>query len=87
MSGETIEVLATSNIQVIESSGIGVANGAIVQVSNTYDKMAAAPGGGGGYPDGQVILAASFSTAPAENGQVALYAREYPQDGAIRRSW
>jgi hypothetical protein len=80
MSGESIEVLATSNVQVLESAGIGIANGALVMVSNTYDKIAS----GAGYPDGQFVLEATFSVAPVENGLLSLYAREYPANGAVR---
>jgi hypothetical protein len=83
MSGESIEVLATSNVQVLESAGIGIANGALVMVSNTYDKMATS-GGGNGYPDGQFVLEAAFGVAPVENGLLSLYAREYPANGAVR---
>jgi hypothetical protein len=80
MSGETIEVLATSNVQVLESNGIGIANGAIVMVSNSYDKILS----GGAYPDGQFVLEVTFGVAPVENALLSLYAREYPANGGVR---
>jgi len=77
MSGETIEVWGTTP-KVLESAGTGFASGSLVPASNTYDKIV----DGGGYPDGQFILAATFNTAPVENSLISLYVREYAMDGS-----
>lgn len=79
MSGETVEVWGAA--RALETSGLTVANGAIVQVSSWYDKNGA---DGNGYPDAQFILDVTFGVAPVENSLISIYAREYGMDGGIR---
>lgn len=77
MSGELIDVIGT--LKVLEASGFSLANGAVAQADDaTYDKLV----DGGGFPHGRFVLSCSFSTTPAENGAISLYARELDVDGA-----
>lgn len=76
MSGEAVVVWGTQKI--LEAAGIAIPNGAVMQADDaTYDQAA----DGANFPDAQIVLTCTFSTAPLENGALSVYARELTVDG------
>lgn len=70
MSGETIVFYGAS--KTLEESGASITNNSVAQADDaTYGTVA----DGGGYPDGEFVLAAAFGTAPTEGAAISLYAR------------
>ena len=77
MSGERITVWGAV-VKVLESAGLAIANGAVVQASAaTYSVEV----DGGGYPDADFALIGTFGAAPTEGATLALYARPLDIDG------
>lgn len=77
----TNEVKVYSGTQkTLEASGASIANGSVVQADDATYSVAA---DGGGYPDGEFVLTATYATAPAEGGGLSLYARPLDVDGTV----
>lgn len=76
MSGETIVVTGTT--KVLEANGGLIANNSVVQADDASYSVAT---DGGGYPDAEFVISATFATAPTEGTTLVLMARPLDIDG------
>lgn len=77
MAGERIAVWG-STVKTLESNGAACANNALAQATtNSYSVES----DGGGFPDVQFVLRATFGVAPVEGAVIALYAQQLNLDG------
>ena len=76
MAGEAIVKWGTQ--KTLEASGASIGTNAVVQANDaTYSLSADAAS----YPDAEFVLKVTYSVAPNEGGQIALYARPLDIDG------
>lgn len=71
-------IIKTGTQKTLEANGASIANNALGQADDAGYAVVA---DGGGYPDAEVVLTATFATAPTEGTTIALYARPLNADG------
>lgn len=71
-------IVKTGTQKTLEANGASIANNALAQAD---DASYAVVADGGGYPDAEFVLTATFGTAPTEGAAISLYARPLNVDG------
>lgn len=71
-------IYKTGTQKTLEANGASIANNALAQAD---DASYAVVADGGGYPDAEFVLTATFATAPTEGAALSLYARPLDVDG------
>lgn len=71
-------IIKTGTQKTLEANGASIANNALAQADDAGYAVVA---DGGGYPDAEFVLTATFATAPTEGTTLALYARPLNVDG------
>lgn len=74
-TGAAVFTLGTP--KTLESSGASIANNALLNASTAYDRTT----DGNDFTDLELVLAATFATAPTEGTTIAIYGRLLDIDG------